>query len=170
MVEKWESLPKDIHWHMIGHVQRNKIKYMAEFVDLIHGVDSIKTLKEINKQALKHNRNISVLLQVKIAQEESKFGIPTEELNDFLKNLEDQNLENVNFLGFMGMASNEPNKEIIRKEFSILKQLYDHYSKEFKTFEYLSMGMSGDYLIALEQGSNMIRVGSAIFGSRNYSI
>ena len=170
MVGKWESLPKDIHWHMIGHVQRNKIKYMAEFVDLIHGVDSIKTLKEINKQALKHNRNISVLLQVKIAQEESKFGIPTEELNDFLKNLEDQNLENVNFLGFMGMASNEPNKEIIRKEFSILKQLYDHYSKEFKTFEYLSMGMSGDYLIALEQGSNMIRVGSAIFGSRNYSI
>jgi hypothetical protein len=170
MVEKWQALPKDIHWHMIGHVQRNKIKYMAEFVELIHGVDSIKTLKEINKQALKHNRKISVLLQVKIAREESKFGIPLEELEDFISNLNTLELDNINFQGFMGMASNDPSQEIVREEFSILKQLYDQYKKEITTFEYLSMGMSGDYLLALDQGSNMIRVGSAIFGLRNYSI
>jgi len=170
MVEKWQALPKDIHWHMIGHVQRNKIKYMAEFVELIHGVDSIKTLKEINKQALKHNRKISVLLQVKIAREESKFGIPLEELEDFMSNIKTLELDNVNFQGFMGMASNDPSQDIVREEFSILKQLYDQYRKEFTTFEYLSMGMSGDYLLALDQGSNMIRVGSAIFGLRNYSI
>jgi len=170
MVEKWQALPKDIHWHMIGHVQRNKIKYMAEFVELIHGVDSIKTLKEINKQALKHNRKISVLLQVKIAREESKFGIPLEELEDFMSNIKTLELDNVNFQGFMGMASNDPSQDIVREEFSILKQLYDQYKKEFTTFEYLSMGMSGDYLLALDQGSNMIRVGSAIFGLRNYSI
>jgi hypothetical protein len=170
MVEKWQALPKDIHWHMIGHVQRNKIKYMAEFVELIHGVDSIKTLKEINKQALKHNRKISVLLQVKIAREESKFGIPLEELEDFMSNVKTMELNNVNFQGFMGMASNDPSQDIVREEFSILKQLYDQYRKEFTTFEYLSMGMSGDYLLALDQGSNMIRVGSAIFGLRNYSI
>jgi hypothetical protein len=170
MVEKWQALPKDIHWHMIGHVQRNKIKYMAEFVELIHGVDSIKTLKEINKQALKHNRKISVLLQVKIAREESKFGIPLEELEDFMSNLNTLELDNINFQGFMGMASNDPSQEIVREEFSILKQLYDQYKKEITTFEYLSMGMSGDYLLALDQGSNMIRVGSAIFGLRNYSI
>lgn len=170
MVEKWQALPKDIHWHMIGHVQRNKIKYMAEFVELIHGVDSIKTLKEINKQALKHDRKISVLLQVKIAREESKFGIPLEELEDFMSTLNTLELDNVNFQGFMGMASNDPNQDIVREEFSILKQLYDQYKKEFTTFEYLSMGMSGDYLLALDQGSNMIRVGSAIFGLRNYSI
>jgi hypothetical protein len=170
MVEKWQALPKDIHWHMIGHVQRNKIKYMAEFVELIHGVDSIKTLKEINKQALKHNRKISVLLQVKIAREESKFGIPLEELEDFMSNIKTMELDNVNFQGFMGMASNDPSQDIVREEFSILKQLYDQFKKEFTTFEYLSMGMSGDYLLALDQGSNMIRVGSAIFGLRNYSI
>ena len=170
MVEKWQALPKDIHWHMIGHVQRNKIKYMAEFVELIHGVDSIKTLKEINKQALKHNRKISVLLQVKIAREESKFGIPLEELEDFMSNVKTMELNNVNFQGFMGMARNDPSQDIVREEFSILKQLYDQYKKEFTTFEYLSMGMSGDYLLALDQGSNMIRVGSAIFGLRNYSI
>ena len=170
MVEKWQALPKDIHWHMIGHVQRNKIKYMAEFVELIHGVDSIKTLKEINKQALKHNRKISVLLQVKIAREKSKFGIPLEELEDFMSNIKTLELDNVNFQGFMGMASNDPSQDIVREEFSILKQLYDQYKKEFTTFEYLSMGMSGDYLLALDQGSNMIRVGSAIFGLRNYSI
>jgi hypothetical protein len=170
MVEKWQALPKDIHWHMIGHVQRNKIKYMAEFVELIHGVDSIKTLKEINKQALKHNRKISVLLQVKIAREESKFGIPLEELEAFMSNIKTLELDNVNFQGFMGMASNDPSQDIVREEFSILKQLYDQYKKEFTTFEYLSMGMSGDYLLALDQGSNMIRVGSAIFGLRNYSI
>ncbi len=170
MVEKWQALPKDIHWHMIGHVQRNKIKYMAEFVELIHGVDSIKTLTEINKQALKHNRKISVLLQVKIAREESKFGIPLEELEDFMSNVKNMELNNVNFQGFMGMASNDPSQDIVREEFSILKQLYDQYKKEFTTFEYLSMGMSGDYLLALDQGSNMIRVGSAIFGLRNYSI
>ncbi len=170
MVEKWQALPKDIHWHMIGHVQRNKIKYMAEFVELIHGVDSIKTLKEINKQALKHNRKISVLIQVKIAREESKFGIPLEELESFMTSLNTLNLDSINFQGFMGMASNDPSKETVSEEFSILKQLYDQYKKEFTTFEYLSMGMSGDYLLALDQGSNMIRVGSAIFGSRNYSI
>ena len=170
MVEKWQALPKDIHWHMIGHVQRNKIKYMAEFVELIHGVDSIKTLKEINKQALKHNRKISVLLQVKIAREESKFGIPLEELEDFMSNIKTMELDNVNFQGFMGMASNDPSQDIVREEFSILKQLYDQFKKEFTTFEYLSMGMSGDCLLALDQGSNMIRVGSAIFGLRHYSI
>ena len=170
MVEKWQALPKDIHWHMIGHVQRNKIKYMAEFVELIHGVDSIKTLKEINKQAIKHNRKISVLLQVKIAREESKFGIPLEELEDFMSTLNTLELDNVNFQGFMGMASNDPSQDIVREEFSILKQLYDQNKKEFTTFKHLSMGMSGDYLLALDQGSNMIRVGSAIFGLRNYSI
>ncbi len=170
MVEKWQALPQDIQWHMIGHVQRNKIKYMAEFVSLIHGVDSLKTLKEINKQAQKHCRKISVLLQVKIAKEESKFGIPIEELDDFMGSLNSSGLDNINFQGFMGMASNVPSQEVVREEFSILKQLYDQYKKEFTTFKYLSMGMSGDYLLALEQGSNMIRVGSAIFGLRNYHI
>jgi pyridoxal phosphate enzyme (YggS family) len=171
MVQKYEELPKDIKWHMIGVLQRNKVKYMAHFVDLIHGVDSLKTLKEINKQALKHDRIIHCLLQVKIAREETKFGIAIDEIQNLLSNPELQNLKNVYISGFMGMASFTENTEVISSEFQSLKALFNGFQKQC-TFNFnptiLSMGMSGDYLLAIEAGSNMIRVGSAIFGSRNY--
>ena len=171
MVQKYEELPKDIKWHMIGVLQRNKVKYMAHFVDLIHGVDSFKTLKEINKQALKHDRIIHCLLQVKIAREETKFGIAIDEIQNLLSNPELQNLKNVYISGFMGMASFTENTEVISSEFQSLKAVFNGFQKQC-TFNFnptiLSMGMSGDYLLAIEAGSNMIRVGSAIFGSRNY--
>ena len=169
MCDKAEVLPKDIQWHMIGHLQRNKIKYMASFVSLIHGVDSVKTVKEIQKQAKKHNRIIEILLQVKIASEESKFGIPIDTLDMFFKELSVIDTEHVRVRGFMGMATNTENEEQIQSEFSILNKIYREYHSNNPEINILSMGMSGDYPIAIKSGSNMIRVGSAIFGKRNYN-
>ena len=170
MVEKFEQLPKDINWHMIGHLQRNKVKYMAEFVHLIHGVDSFKTLKEINKQAKKYDRTINCLLQLKIAEEDSKFGLDKHEVETILTSEEFKTLENVNVIGLMGMATFTENKDQIRNEFKFLKNTFDEL-KALNTSNYnpttLSMGMSGDYTIAIEEGSTMVRVGSAIFGERN---
>lgn len=172
MAEKFDTLPKDIEWHMIGHLQSNKVKYMAQFVHLIHGVDSFKTLAEINKQALKHNRIINCLLEVKIASEETKFGLSFAEVEQLLKSEELKNLKNINITGLMGMASFTEDIEVIRNEFKTLKNFFDSRQK-YKSFNVnptiLSMGMSGDYKIAIEEGSTMIRVGSAIFGSRNYN-
>lgn len=170
MAEKFDILPKDIEWHMIGHLQSNKVKYMAHFVHLIHGVDSFKTLTEINKQALKHNRIINCLLEVKIASEETKFGLSFAEAEQLLKSEELINVKNINIVGLMGMASFTEDAEVIRNEFKSLKIFFDSLQK-YKSFNVnptiLSMGMSGDYNIAIEEGSTMIRVGSAIFGSRN---
>jgi pyridoxal phosphate enzyme (YggS family) len=166
MTSKWEELPKDIAWHMIGHVQSNKVKYMAHFVDLIHGVDSFKLLKEIQKQAIKHDRTIRCLIQIRIAEEETKFGLPEEELEALLKAAED--LPNVQIAGLMGMATFTDNQNQITFEFNKLKDLYDKVKSSSASMNTLSMGMSGDYLIAIECGSNMIRVGSKIFGERNY--
>tara|TARA_A200000159_G_C7215577_1_gene293915 strand:+ start:37 stop:678 length:642 start_codon:yes stop_codon:yes gene_type:complete len=162
MVTKFEALPKDIKWHMIGHVQTNKVKYMAPFVDMIHTVDSIKLLKEIQKQALKNDRVIKCLIQVRIAKEETKFGIPSNELDPLLKHA--KSFSNIKIKGLMGMASFTKNKKQIRNEFKLLANLFKYHSD----LQVLSMGMSGDYLIAIEEGANMIRVGSKIFGERNY--
>ena len=166
MASKWEELPKDIAWHMIGHVQSNKVKYMAHFVDLIHGVDSFKLLKEIQKQAIKHDRTIRCLIQIRIAEEETKFGLPEEELEALLKAAED--LPNVQIAGLMGMATFTDNQNQITFEFNKLKDLYDKVKSSSASMNTLSMGMSGDYSIAIECGSNMIRVGSKIFGERTY--
>ena len=165
MEAKWKEMPKDIDWHMIGHVQTNKVKYMAHFVTLIHAVDSIKLLKEINKQALKHNRTISCLLQVKIAQEESKYGISEAEVKALLTSEEVQSLKNTKIVGLMGMASFTENMVQVSDEFQKLKACYDTL-KDTYDVNTLSMGMSGDYTLAIAQGSNMIRVGSTIFGAR----
>ena len=166
MAQKWESLPKDIAWHMIGYVQTNKVKYMAHFVDLIHGVDSSKLLKEIQKQALKHNRIIRCLIQIRIAEEETKFGLPQDQLTELLEDT--KTLTNVEIVGLMGMASFTENINQITEEFKSLQHLFDKTKQTFKNLEILSMGMSGDYHIAIQCGSNMIRVGSKIFGARNY--
>lgn len=168
MVNKYESLPKDIQWHMIGHLQSNKVKYMAHFVDLIHGVDSLKTLKEINKQAQKHNRKIACLLQAKIAKEETKFGLSFEEIEKILGSDELLEFKNIEITGLMGMASFSSDDRVITEEFQNLKLFYDKLNSTGSRFSVLSMGMSGDYEIAIANGSNMIRVGSAIFGARNY--
>ena len=166
MTRKYDVLPKDIQWHMIGHVQSNKVKYMAPFVALIHGVDSLKLLKEINKQALKNNRVINCLLQVHIAKESTKFGLSNMECIDALTPAE--SLENITIKGLMGMATFTDDHSQVEQEFEGLKQLYDQLAKKYSEFEILSMGMSGDYQIAISKGSNMIRVGSKIFGERNY--
>jgi len=168
MAEKFQQLPKDIKWHMIGHVQRNKVKYMAEFVDLIHGVDSLKLLQEINKQAQKYNRVINCLLQIKIAKEESKFGMSSENASTLLTSETLKDLENINIVGLMGMASFTDDMTQVEKEFNYLKQIYDQFRIQNSEFRILSMGMSGDYQLAIDCGSNMIRVGSSIFGARNY--
>ena len=172
MAQKFEELPKDIEWHMIGHLQRNKVKYMAHFVHLIHGVDSLKTLTEINKQAIKNNRIINCLLQLKIAKEDTKFGLSFNEVQGLLNSDELKKLQNINITGLMGMASFTENEAIIRSEFKSLKKYFD-ILKEHNSINIdlsiLSMGMSGDYKIAIEEGSTMIRVGSAIFGTRNYT-
>ena len=162
MVSKFEALPKDIQWHMIGHVQTNKVKYIAPFVHMIHAMDSIKLLKEIQKQALKNDRVIECLIQVKISKEETKFGIPSNELEPLLKHA--KSFSNIKIKGLMGMASFTKNKKQIRNEFKLLANLFKYHSD----LQVLSMGMSGDYLIAIEEGANMIRVGSKIFGERNY--
>jgi pyridoxal phosphate enzyme (YggS family) len=167
MALKWSELPKDIEWHMIGHVQTNKVKYMGEFVSLIHGVDSLKLLKEINKQAIKHNRKINCLLQVHIAQEQTKFGLNETELFELIGSEEFGNLKNVKIKGLMGMATFTDNEEQIAKEFSYLYSIYSKLKNRIPDVNVLSMGMSGDYKIAIRQGSTMVRIGSSIFGIRN---
>jgi len=169
MCEKYEFLPKDIRWHMIGHVQTNKVKYMAPFVYLIHGVDSLKLLKEINKEAAKNNRVINVLLQVFIADEETKFGLDAGELEAILSN-EIQGLPHVKVVGLMGMATFTTDENKIREEFKSLKSLFDQFAPQHPEMKIISMGMSGDYQLAMEEGSTMVRIGSSIFGHRNYSI
>jgi len=166
MVEKHQELPKDIQWHMIGHLQRNKVKYMAPFVSLIHGVDSFKTLKEIDKQAKRHRRTIDCLLQVKIATEDTKFGLKPSEITAILSSDEFKELKNITIIGLMGMASFTSDTEQVRSEFKTLKTTFDTLKNEHLPLKTLSMGMSGDYKIAIEEGSTMIRVGSAIFGVR----
>ncbi|MFY0631657.1 MAG: YggS family pyridoxal phosphate-dependent enzyme [Flavobacteriaceae bacterium] len=168
MVAKYDELPKDIEWHMIGHLQRNKVKYMAHFVNLIHGVDSLKTLKEINKQALKHDRTINCLLQARIAKEDTKFGLTFDEISLILNSEEIKSLSNVKIVGFMGMATFTKNEQQLEEEFSSLQTFYKAQKELNPQVEILSMGMSGDYQIAIKNGSTMIRVGSSIFGARNY--
>lgn len=168
MTAKHEALPKDIQWHMIGHVQSNKVKYMAPYVALIHGVDREKLLKEINKQAAKHHRVIDCLLQIHIAQETSKFGLNEEELFQIVQNQPETTYPNVRLVGLMGMATFTEDQAQVQREFAYLKSLYDKAKKHTNTFNTLSMGMSGDYPLAIAEGSNMIRVGSKIFGARNY--
>jgi pyridoxal phosphate enzyme (YggS family) len=171
MTEKWEQMPKDIEWHMIGHVQTNKVKFMAEYVSLIHGVDSLKLLQEINKQAKKYNRVIDCLLQIHIAEEETKFGLDEEELNHILTSDDFKSLENIRIVGLMGMATFTENQNQIEKEFNHLKTIFDKYKKlntEHCQLNTLSMGMSGDYQLAISCGSTMVRIGSSIFGTRNY--
>jgi len=167
LVSKWEALSKDIQWHMIGHLQRNKVKYIAPFVHLIHGVDSERLLKEIDRQAAKNNRKIPCLLQIHIAQESTKFGLSDSELEKILS--EKETYPNIVFKGLMGMASFTSNLQQVSEEFAFLKALYDRAAAKMETFDTLSMGMSGDYELAIAQGSTMIRVGSKIFGERNFS-
>lgn len=170
--DKQPQMPEDVRWHMIGHLQRNKVKYIAPYVHLIHGVDSFKLLKEIDKQGAKVNRQIPVLLQIHIAEEESKFGFDRAELEEMLNNPEFQAMENVEVRGLMGMATFTENQDQVRKEFRGLKSQFEELKSQslpdFMKMEELSMGMSGDYLIAQEEGCTMVRIGSAIFGSRNY--
>lgn len=171
MTEKWEAMPKDIQWHMIGHVQTNKVKYMAPYVHLIHGVDSLKLLQEINKQAQKKNRIIDCLLQVYIAEEESKFGLDEKEVNEILEYVQNDNNEmnHIRIVGLMGMATFTNNPAQVEKEFSRLKTIFDSYSNlntKNCQLNTLSMGMSGDYALAIKCGSTMVRIGSSIFGGR----
>ncbi len=169
MTDKWEQMPKDIEWHMIGHVQTNKVKYMAEYVSLIHGVDSLKLLQEINKQALKHNRIIDCLLQIYIANEETKFGLDETELLELINSKEFKELHNIQIVGLMGMATFTENQNQIKAEFKHLKTIFDTINNQDNSkLETLSMGMSGDYELAIEFGSTMLRIGSSIFGNRNY--
>jgi pyridoxal phosphate enzyme (YggS family) len=169
MCDKYEILPKDIQWHLIGHLQSNKVKYIAPFVSLIHSVDSMKLLQEINKQAVKNNRIIDCLLQIYIADEDTKFGLSFEEAETLISSEDLKQLKNIRITGFMGMASNTDDQAQIRTEFRSLKQFFDKHSSQL-TFNFslltISMGMSSDYPIAIEEGSTMIRVGSSIFGSR----
>ncbi len=168
LVDKYEKLPKDIRWHFIGHLQSNKVKYIAPFVHLIHGVDSLSLLKEINKQGLKNNRIIDCLLQIHIAKEETKFGLNSDELEVVLTG-ELSTLKNIRIIGLMGMASFSTNMNIVRAEFNYLKSLFVKYTPLQTAnckLQILSMGMSSDYKIAIEEGSNMIRIGSLLFGER----
>jgi PLP dependent protein len=171
MAEKWEAMPKDIEWHMIGHVQTNKVKFMAPFVSLIHGVDSLKLLEEINKQAKKNNRIIDCLLQIHIAEEETKFGLDEEELNEILHFVQNdkEGMKNIRIVGLMGMATFTENQTQVKKEFTHLKSLFDKIQPlqtEHCQLSTISMGMSGDYQLAIECGSTMVRIGSSIFGGR----
>lgn len=164
LVRKYEQMPKDIEWHLIGHLQSNKVKYIAPFVSMIHSIDSFKLLKEVNKQAAKHDRIIDCLLQIHIAQEESKSGMSEEEAIEILNSEELKSLKNIRIVGLMGMTTLTDDQTQIRKEFRTLKRFFDKIKTE--TINILSMGMSGDYQIAIEEGSTMIRVGSKIFGER----
>ncbi len=168
MSDKYAVLPKDILWHMIGHVQTNKVKYMAEFVHLIHGVDSLRLLQEINKQAARYNRVIHCLLQKHIAEEETKFGLDADEITDILTH-QIQTLPNVKVVGLMGMATFTDDQAQIRQELATLKTTFNQMQIIHPDLQILSMGMSGDYQIAIEEGSTMVRIGSAIFGERNYN-
>lgn len=175
MVDKAAQLPQDIRWHFIGHLQSNKVKYIASFVHLIHGVDSFKLLQEINKQGLKNDKVIHVLLQMHIAKEETKFGLDEKELEELLITNSDQlkKFTNISVRGLMGMASFTENKEQVRKEFHHLRSLFNKFAQREDrayTLQTLSIGMSGDYTIALEEGSNMVRIGSLLFGERSYSV
>ncbi|WP_395045456.1 YggS family pyridoxal phosphate-dependent enzyme [Flavobacterium sp.] len=170
MTDKWQEMPKDIQWYMIGHVQSNKVKFMAEYVSLIHGVDSLKLLEEINKQAKKHDRIIDCLLQIHIAEEETKFGLDEKELDEILEILKQVQYKNIKIVGLMGMATFTDNQNQIKKEFQNLKTIFDkvsHLKTENCQLNTLSMGMSGDYKLAIECGSTMVRIGSSIFGGRN---
>ena len=168
LIDKHQELPKDIRWHFIGHLQTNKVKLIAPFVNLIHGVDSLKLLEEINKQAQKNNRIINCLLQIYIAQEDSKFGLSFEECKELLQSNSYLNLKNICVVGFMAMASNTDNNEQIKKEFLSLKKFHESMVTVQLPLNILSFGMSSDYQLAIECGSNMIRIGSSIFGDRNY--
>ncbi len=168
LVDKHQELPKDIRWHFIGHLQTNKVKLIAPFVNLIHGVDSLKLLEEINKQAQKNNRIINCLLQIYIAQEDSKFGLSFNECKELLQSNSYLNLKNICVVGFMAMASNTDNNEQIKKEFLSLKKFHESMVTIQLPLNILSFGMSSDYQLAIECGSNMIRIGSSIFGERNY--
>ncbi|MEH0158062.1 YggS family pyridoxal phosphate-dependent enzyme [Limibacter armeniacum] len=173
MATKYEALPKDIEWHMIGHLQRNKVKYIAPFVSLIHSIDSIRLLQEVDKRAAQNDRVINCLLQIHIAEEESKFGLDEQELQALLTSDEFKSMNNICIKGVMGMATNTDNNEQVRKEFASLRKIFDTMKKDYNgdnlDLQEVSMGMSGDYQIAVEEGSTMIRVGSSIFGARNYS-
>jgi pyridoxal phosphate enzyme (YggS family) len=170
MQGKYEELPKDIKWHMIGHVQTNKVKYMASFVHLVHGVDSLKLLKEINKRAKQNQRVIDCLLQVHIAEEDTKFGFDNEEIKEILESDMLDQFENIKIRGLMGMATFTDDEKQVAREFAKLRSIYDQFNGKYQDFDILSMGMSGDYQIAIENGSNLVRIGSSIFGERNYSI
>ena len=169
VTEKWENLPKDIEWHMIGHVQSNKVKYMAEYVNLVHGIDRLKLIKELNKQAQKHDRTINCLLQIKIAEEDTKFGMDINDAEAILNKDFKKTYPNVNVVGFMGMATFTNDEKQVQREFKSLKSHFDRLSKDHNSLNILSMGMSGDYKLAITEGSTMVRIGSAIFGERNYN-
>lgn len=174
LADKYERLPKDIEWHMVGHLQTNKVKYIAPFIAMIHSVDSLKLLNEINKQAGKYDRVIPCLLQVHIAEEETKYGLSKEELFSLLAPRSLSDLENVRIAGLMGMATFTTDEEKIRKEFRYLKSIFDEASERFKhpriAMTEISMGMTGDYQIAMEEGSTLVRIGTAVFGERNYPL
>ena len=166
IVDKQSKLPDDIEWHMIGHLQKNKVKYIARFINLIHSLDRISLAKEIDKQAKKEERIINCLIQIKISKEDSKFGLEIEDFRHFYKSLE--TYENINIIGLMGMATFTNDNELIDEEFKMIKRIYDEMASIDPKFKVLSIGMSDDYNIALKNGSNMIRIGSKIFGKRNY--
>lgn len=172
MESKWPEMPKDVEWHMIGHLQRNKVKYMAPFVSLVHAVDSLRLLKEINKEAKKNERVIKCLLQIKIAEEDSKFGMDKTDAINLLTSEDYKKLQNIKVVGLMGMATFTEDEKQVSNEFKKLKKIFDEFqtrSSEFQAeFSILSMGMSGDYKLAIANGSNMVRIGSAIFGEREY--
>lgn len=171
LTRKAEELPKDIEWHMIGHMQRNKVKYIAPFVSLIHGVDSLRLLKEINKQGEKNDREINCLLQMHIAEEDTKFGFSEDEVIEMIKSEEFQGLSHIRVIGLMGMATNTDDMEKVRKEFKVLKATFEKLKSEESenvSMQELSMGMTNDHEVACEEGSTMVRIGSAIFGARNY--
>ena len=166
IVDKQSKLPDDIEWHMIGHLQKNKVKYIAGFINLIHSLDRISLAKEIDRQAKKENRIIDCLIQIKISKEDSKFGLKIEDFTDFYKNME--TFKNLNVIGLMGMATFTSDIEVIDEEFKMIKRIYDNVASIDPKFRVLSIGMSDDYNIAIENGSTMVRVGSKIFGKRNY--
>lgn len=170
LLPKYEALPKDIRWHMVGHLQSNKVKYIAPFIELIHSIDSLKLLKIVNKEARKNARTIQCLLQIHIAEEESKYGLQFEEACEILESESFRNMENVEICGLMGMATLTGNTDQVRSEFRQLKQYFDIIREKYfagkASFSEISMGMSGDYRIAIEEGSTMVRIGSAIFGER----
>jgi len=169
MTQKWEQLPKDIEWHMIGNLQRNKVKHMAEYVSLIHGVENLKLLAEINKQAKKYGRVINCLLQIKIAEEDTKAGMTPEEANTIITSDDVLDMKNIKIVGLMGMASFTDNQDQVAHEFSYLKTVFEKLKADNLEFKTISMGMSGDYKLAIDNGSTMVRVGSSIFGARNYN-